>query len=38
MCMVEMQPEEVCLAVAERASAAAVDYGTVEFLLANPGN
>ncbi len=37
MCMVEMQPEAVCMAVAERASAAAVDYGTVEFLLANPG-
>ena len=33
MCMVEMQPEEVCCAIAERASAAAVDYGTVEILM-----
>jgi hypothetical protein len=33
MCLVEMQPEAVCLAIAERASAAAVDYGTIDKLL-----
>jgi len=33
MCMVEMQPEENCLAIAERASAAAVDFGTIDILL-----
>lgn len=33
MCMVEMQPEENCAAIAERASAAAVDFGTMDLLL-----
>jgi hypothetical protein len=33
MCLIEMQPEEVCLAITERASAAALDYRTVEKLL-----
>jgi hypothetical protein len=34
MCLTEMQPEEVCCAIAERACAAAVDYGTIATLLA----
>jgi hypothetical protein len=33
MCMVEMQPEEVCAAITERASAAAMDHGTIGILL-----
>lgn len=33
MCLVEMQPEENCMAIAERASAAAVDLGTIDILL-----
>jgi len=33
LCKVEMQPEENCAAATERASAAAMDYGTVELLL-----
>jgi hypothetical protein len=33
MCMVEMQPEENCMAITERASAAAMDYGTIGILL-----
>lgn len=33
MCIVEMQPEENCMAIAERASAAAVDFGTMNILL-----
>ncbi|HEX7759754.1 MAG TPA: hypothetical protein VF459_09645 [Caulobacteraceae bacterium] len=37
MCMVEMQPETVCVAITERASAAAMDFGTVGILLALPG-
>lgn len=37
MCMVEMQPEENCMAITERASAAAMDYGTVDILLATTG-
>ena len=32
MCLTEMQPEEVCCAIAERACAAAVDYGTIGSL------
>jgi hypothetical protein len=35
MCMVEMQPEENCCAITERASAAAMDHGTVDILLAS---
>lgn len=34
MCIVEMQPEENCAAITERASAAAMDYGTLDILLA----
>jgi hypothetical protein len=33
MCLVEMQPEENCAAITERASAAALDYGTLDLLL-----
>lgn len=33
MCKVEMQPEENCAAITERASAAALDYGTIDLLL-----
>ncbi len=33
MCLIEMQPEENCAAITERASAAAMDYGTVDRLL-----
>ncbi len=33
MCLTEMQPEENCAAITERASAAAMDYGTVARLL-----
>ena len=33
MCLVEMQPEEVCIAITGRASAAAMDFGSVERLL-----
>jgi hypothetical protein len=35
MCLVEMQPEENCCAIVERASAAAMDHGTIDILLAN---
>jgi hypothetical protein len=34
MCMVEMQPEEVCCAITERAAAFASDHRTVERLTA----
>jgi hypothetical protein len=34
MCLVEMQPEDVCCAITNRASAAAMDYGTVDRLAA----
>jgi hypothetical protein len=34
MCLVQMQPEETCCAITERASAAAMDYGMVDRLLA----
>jgi hypothetical protein len=38
MCLVEMQPEENCCAITERASAAAMDHGTVDLLLTtDPG-
>lgn len=33
MCLVEMQPEETCAAITERASAAVLDYGTLKLLL-----
>jgi hypothetical protein len=33
MCLVEMQSEEVCAAITERACAAAVDHGTIDILL-----
>lgn len=33
MCLTEMQPEENCAAITERASAAAMDFGTVGILL-----
>jgi hypothetical protein len=33
MCLVEMQPEENCAAITERASAAALDYDTIGILL-----
>lgn len=36
MCMAEMQPEENCVAITERASAAAVDYNTIETVMAGP--
>jgi hypothetical protein len=36
MCMVEMQPEENCLAVTERASAAVVDLNTIATIMAGP--
>jgi hypothetical protein len=32
MCMVEMQPEEVCTAMTERFSTAIVDLGTLDIL------
>lgn len=35
MCLIEMQPEENCMAIAERASAAVMDYGSVELILNN---
>lgn len=35
MCMVEMQPEEVCTAMTERFSSAVVELGTLDILL-NP--
>ena len=34
MCLTEMQPEENCVAIADRAGAAAMDHNTVELLLA----
>jgi hypothetical protein len=37
MCMVEMQPEEVCTAMTERFSSAIVDLGTLDILL-NPAS
>ena len=33
MCLVAMQPEENCAAIAERASHAAMDYNTIGWLL-----
>lgn len=33
MCLTEMQPEENCAAIAERASAAVMDYGSVDLIL-----
>ena len=33
MCLIEMQPEEICAAITERACAAAVDHGTIDILL-----
>jgi hypothetical protein len=33
MCLTEMQPENVCAAISERACAAAVNLGTVDILL-----
>jgi thiamine kinase-like enzyme len=36
MCMVEMQPEENCMAITERASAAAIELETVETIMAGP--
>ena len=38
MCLIEMQPEENCAAITERASAAAMDYGTVGRLLGLQAN
>ena len=32
MCLVEMQPEDVCAAISERACAAAVDHRTIDIL------
>ena len=36
MCMVEMQPEENCAAVTERASIAAMEYDTINVIMAGP--
>jgi len=36
MCMVEMQPEENCTAITERASAAALDLDTIATIMAGP--
>jgi hypothetical protein len=38
MCLIEMQPEENCAAITERASAAAMDYGTIGRLLGLQAN
>ena len=36
MCMVEMQPEDVCTAITERHSAAVIDLGSIDVVMNGP--